>query len=284
MFEFKLENENGAVININDEVNFIVISASGLTPPQANLFLSTSPNKKGVKYNGSNLDERNISITIKILGDVEANRNALYDWVTSEQYIKIYYRNGIKNVYCEGYVVIPKIDMFTSNEVAILSISCPDPYWKDLQDIQIEMGNLLKSFKFPFAINNNGIPFSTIKSSVDTNIYNSGNETGLLIRVVFNDTVSDFVIENANDVSQKIQFKSSFSFSQGDTLLINTDNSPRTIQRINVASQLENILKYVEGKPYWFTLKKGNNTFTYDSSNNSAIELTISFTNKYLGV
>ncbi|MBR4279416.1 MAG: hypothetical protein IKT34_04475, partial [Clostridia bacterium] len=117
MFSFRLENESGNIVDINDGIKYIVTAASGLNPPSAALFTSKSPNRKGSKHNGSTLDERVIIITIKILGDIEANRNALYAWADTEQYCKVYYKNGVRNVFCEGYVQDCPIDLFTDNEV-----------------------------------------------------------------------------------------------------------------------------------------------------------------------
>ena len=135
MFEFRLENEAGNVVNINDESRYVVLSCSGLNPPSASIFTAKSPNRKGSKHKGSSLDERNMIITIKLLGDIEANRIALYDWVSTENYVKIYYKNGKRDVYIEGYVQDCPIDFFTESEVVSVAIVCPDPYFKDLQEI-----------------------------------------------------------------------------------------------------------------------------------------------------
>lgn len=283
MFEFKLENSLNEVVNLNDNNNYIVVGATGLTPPRATIYTSSSANKKGSKYNGSTIEERSLNLTIKLLGDIEANRNNLYKWIDSEQYVKVYYRNGVKNVYCEGYVEIPNLELFTENEIVELEILCPNPYWKDLQDVVVDISVLLKQFTFPFSIVN-PIPFSTIKDDGVTKVFNSGNETGMIIRAVFKRAITNFIFEDAIDSTKKIGFKSTFTFNKDDTLIINTEDSPKTIKRISSDGAVENILKYVDGKPYWFQLKKGYNSFTYTSSNNSGVEVTISFTNKYLGV
>ena len=125
MFELKLENSNGAIVNINDEVNYVVLSASGLNPPSASLFTSKSPNRKGLRHNGSTLDERNITIKIKLLGDIENSRIALYEWCNTEQYVKVHFKNNSKEVYCEGYVEDCEVDQFTDSEIVELAILCP---------------------------------------------------------------------------------------------------------------------------------------------------------------
>lgn len=284
MIKLELENESKNVINIDDDVNYQLISATGFTSPSAEIFRSKSPNKKGSKYNGSTLNERYITLVIKILGDVEVNRNKLYAWIDSEQYVKINYQNKLKNVYCEGYIEESDIPMFDDNETIIVNLVCPDPYWKDLESIYTDISTLVSEFTFPFAIDKEGIPFSTILSDNQTNVFNAGNETGIMIQAIFSGNVTGLKIFNGNDISQYIKFKNSLTFNEGDLLDINTDSSPKTITRIKADGTKENILKYVDGRPYWFTLKKGNNVFGYECNDETLVDLKIMFNNKYLGV
>lgn len=305
MFELRLENESGSVVDINDGVRYIVIPpVSGLTPPSASIFTSKSPNRKGAKYNGSTLAERNIVITVKILGDVEANRNALYAWVDTEQYTKIYYQNGTKNVYCEGYVQDCDIDLFTDNEVVSLAILCPEPYWRDMQEVVVDISSLLKQFTFPFAINhtrtveysspnpngttaittmNEGVPLSTIKEDATTTVFNAGAETGFQIAVRCKAVLRNFEMFDTSDTSRR--FKINRSIPAGAMLVIDTDGSPKTCKVTNPDGTTENYMKYVGINPTWFTLKKGVNTFGYRADSGAAeAEVFVSFTNKFLGV
>lgn len=282
MYELRLENENSQTVNVNDGSNYIVLSVSGLNPPKATVFTAKSPNKKGSKKNGSTLDERIVIIQIKLLGDVEANRNALYAWSDTEQELKIYYRNGKKNIYCEGTVTDCDIDLFTNNEIVNIAILCTDPHLYDMQEIVSDISSILKQFTFPFAIDAEGVPFSTIKESNTTNIFNAGAETGVKITVKCNGEVSNLRIYNALDTTQ--QFKINRTLQKNWIVEINTDGSPKTVKLIKPDGTSENLLKYVYN-PTWFTLKKGNNLFGFsaDSGINDA-EITIGFRNKYLGV
>lgn len=283
MFELKLENENGNVVNINDEQMYQVVSCSGLNPPSASLFMSSSPNRKGSKYNGSTLNERAIVIGIKLLGDIETARNALYEWVDTEQYVKIYFRNDTKNVYCEGYVQDCPVEIFTDNEIVNVAIVCADPYFKDLQIVSTAVTALLAQFVFPFAIDSNGVPFSTMRDSNTTNVFNSGAETGCRITIDCTGDVKDLVIFNANNTSQQIVLKTTLKENQ--TVVIDTDGSPKTVKLYKPDGTVENIMKYVSGAPTWFTIKKGNNLFGYTASAGWAdARVSISLTNKYLGV
>ena len=73
MFELRLENKAGNIVNINDGNRYVVLSCTGLNPPSASIFTAKSPNRKGSKHKGSSLDERPMILTIKLLGDIEEN-------------------------------------------------------------------------------------------------------------------------------------------------------------------------------------------------------------------
>lgn len=282
MFTLKLENANQNEVNINDGLKYLVLDVTGLNPPSASLYTSKSPNRKGSKFNGSTLDERNITLTIKLLGDIEANRNALYDYIDTEQYVKIKYTNGLKNVYCEGHIQDCEIPLFTNDETITLVVVCENPYLKDLQEVATEISSLLKQFTFSFAIDGEGVPFSTIKESNDTTIYNAGAETGVLFTIRILEDINNLVIYDSTNTTKRFEIN---ALLEKDSIVkIDTESSPKTIKLYKPDGSVENILKYVAPNPTWFTLKKGNNVFGYSSSGNTNVELNITFTNKYLGV
>lgn len=313
MFSLMLENENGNIVDINDGERYVVLSASGLTPPSASLFTSKSPNRKGSKYNGSTLDERTVVIELKILGDVEVNRNALYEWIDTEQYCKIRYKNGVKNAYCEGYVQDCPIDLFTDNEVVSVAIICPNPYWKDLASISVDISQLLRQFTFPFAIQHNstvtvksknlyfdasgkeyykedatvqmnkGVPFSTLRENNIATVLNAGAETGARFIVKCNGDIENLTIYDAKDTTRRLSLKT--TLRQGQVVIIDTEASPKTVKRGNPDGTTDNLMRYLGANPTWFTLKKGINQFAYTADAGVInAEISISFSNKYLGI
>ena len=191
-------------------------------------------------------------------------------------------RNRVKNVYCEGYVVDCPVDLFTKSEVISVAIVCPDSYWRDLSEISVEITDLLKQFTFPFAINSNGIPFSTRRETNETTVFNGGAETGTQIRILCKSDVKNLVIYDGNDISKK--FKIGTTILENSIVIIDTEASPKTCKEYRADGTIVNLLKYVKN-PTWFTLKKGANKFGYlVDEGKSGVELTFNFTNKYLGV
>lgn len=283
MFGLELENENRQIVDIDDGKNYIVVGCSGLHPPSAMLYMSKSPNKKGSKHNGSTLNERYINITIKILGDIEKNRNTLYDWIDTEQYVKIRYRGEGKSVYCEGYVEDCPIEIFTSNEVINLAIVCGDPYWKDLEEISMSISRLISQFVFPFAIDSRGIPFSTLKTSNETMIYNSGAETGARFVIECKGDITNFLLYNSKEAARN--FSINTTLKAGWVVVIDSEATPKTCKAYLTDGSEINLMRYVGKAPTWLLLRKGTNIFgfTAESGLDNA-EVSVNFTNKYLGV
>ena len=317
MFELKLENKDSKIVNLNDGERYEVITASGLNPPAASIFTSKSPNRKGLKYNGSTINERSIVIQIKLLGNVEENRNALYEWADPEEYAKIHYTNGIKKVYCEGHVEVCDVDPFSDNEVMNVEILCENPYWKDMQEIVIEISSIAKEFTVPFAIAkereirvsskmpkgeitsktesvyatddsttvlmNEGVPLSTLKESNTTSFFNAGAETGAQFVIRCIEPIDSFMIYDAEDTTRR--FRIEYPCDDGWSVIIDTEGSPKTVKAIKPDGTSVSILRYVKGVPTWFQLKKGFNAFGFLANEGAAeIELSVWFTNKYLGI
>ena len=98
MFSLEVENKQGTKLKLTqNESNYQVTKIEGLTPPKAKIVTTTVANMDGEKFKSSKLEARNLVLTIKLNGDVEANRLALYDFFENGQYCKIYYSNKNKH-------------------------------------------------------------------------------------------------------------------------------------------------------------------------------------------
>jgi hypothetical protein len=127
-----------------------------------------------------------------------------------------------------------------------------------------------------------GIPFSTLKASNETSVFNSGSETGVQFIIRCPDPITSLTIYDADNTTR--QFKIQRVFEAGWQIVIDTEASPKTCRAISPDGRMENILRYVKGNPTWFSLRKGINRFGYIVEGAAAVEMTVNFTNKYLGV
>lgn len=286
MFELKIENANGQELTLTqNESNYQVYQIDGLNPPMAQINTSKVAGMDGSKFNSSKLQERNVVIYIKLHGDIEANRLKLYSYFPTSQYCKIYYKNGSRNVFVEGYVETNEVTPFTNNERMQVSIICPYPYFKDLNEIVTDISKVIKKFIFPFSINiDYPIPFSTIELNQVTNVINnSESETGLIINVNFNDDVSKLEIRNTDTGENMIL---NYNFLEDDYLLIDCNKGSKRITLTREGAEY-NLIPYLQRGSTFFQVRAGDNKFTYladDGSSDQLVLVRFRHYNVYRGV
>lgn len=153
MFTLKIENIKNNILELTqNESDFQIVNISGLNPSNAQINRSTVAGLDGSRFNSSKLEERNIVITLKLNGDIAQNRIRLYSYFNTKQWCKLYYQNELRNVYIEGWVETVEVDLFTNSETMQISIVCPNPYFKALDEIITDVSKVIEMFTFPFAI------------------------------------------------------------------------------------------------------------------------------------
>lgn len=282
MFSLKIENANGEIFELtHDSENYNIIGVQGLTPPPVVINASKGGNIDGTFYNSSRLNQRNIVITIVLNGDIETNRQRLYQVFNLKKPCTIYFKNANRDVKIQGYVETLEADLFTQREQVQISIICPRPYFEDLNTIYTELSQVIRMFEFPFEIEL-PIPFSEIEENPLCIIINAGDaESGFIMRLSFTATITDLKIYNTT--TQKfIGFD--YTFLDQDELTINTMSGQMGVVLIRDGQEI-NLLNFIAANSNWLKLTLGENTFTYTTTD-FAENVNIMFvtTNLYGGV
>lgn len=275
MFTLEIENTNGRKLKLSqNEDNYQITNITGLTSPKAEIFTSDIANMDGKKFKSSRLEVRNIVLTIKLNGDVEANRIALYDFFDTGKTCKIYYKNGARRVYCEGYCEQLEAGLFEKNQSVQVSILCVDPYWKSFNLIYSDLSFLFSNFEFPFAIEKEGVEFSIFNEIRDSGVLNSGDVScGVVITLIANnDNIQNPIIYNV--VTGEF-LKLNLTMNNGDKVIINTNRGLKSICKIVDGSKINIISLLAEGSS-WLQLEKGRNIFTYRADSNY-LDLSVVF-------
>lgn len=286
MYSVKVENFKGEVITLTqNESNYQVISIIGLNPPKAQINTTAGANLDGARFNSSRLATRNIVITLKLNGDVETNRQNLLKFFPTKQWCKFFYTNANRNVFIEGYVETVEVDLFSNAEQMQVSIICPQPYFKSVDEILTDLSSVTAAFSFPFAINESEpIPFSTYETDNVTNIYNdSDSETGMTIVISFLDAVSEVVIQNV-DTGDNITLD--YSFLENDVVTINTRAGEKSISLLREGVKT-NIFSALQSGSTFLQLSIGDNNFRYladDGDNNANVNVSVTVNTLYRGV
>lgn len=270
MFELKVENMIGDTLTLTQrESEYQVIGIDGLNPPNAIINSSAIVGMDGSKFQSSKLAERNLVLTIKINGDVERNRLNLYRYFKAKRKHKIFYKNGTRDVFIEGYVETISNNLFVADQTMQISIVCHDPYFKSVDEIYSDISTVLASFVFPFAIEN-PIPFSILEKNRIVNIVNDGeSDTGLVITITATGSVSNPKIYN-NNTGEFFGFD--IDLIEGDLVTINTNRGEKSIALTRNGVE-QNIIANVSRDSTWLALEMGDNQFTYTTETSSGEDL-----------
>lgn len=287
MFTASLENSRGNVITLTgDESAYQILSIAGLNPPSAHLNTSSVSGMDGAMFNSARLNTRNIVITAKINGDVEQNRQNLYTYCPTKEKVRFYFTNNNRNVYIDGYVENVECDLFTNDERMQISIICPQPYFMDMSDTQVNGSSVTALFTFPFTIElGTPIPFSQYVIDNTIDLYNdSENEIGVIIDIDVAEAVDTILIRNTGTGDT---FTLSYDFEEDDHITIDTIKGQKsvTLLRNGIYS---NLFSAMQRGSVFFQLASGDNFFSYvvdgDATNNNDITIMFTFYKMYRGV
>lgn len=287
MFTLKIENENGEVLTLTGaQDKYQVVSVEGLNPPNATIHQSEIAGADGTKRMSSKLTARNLVIMVRINGNVERNRLNLYNFAKTKHYCKVWYKNGNRDVYIEGWVETNECSLFTNSEQMQISIICPDPYFQSVDEIVTDVSQVLGNFEFPFAFGAEGVDTPTITDeAIEFSIYiknrivnviNEGeDETGLIVTITATGTVVNPTIYN---VATRESFSLNITMEKSDILTINTSRGRKSVTLLHETT-LSNCINKVVRESTWLNLGKGDNLFTYEAEEGSS-DMTVVFTHR----
>lgn len=282
MYTLIVENERGEQLELTHNENYDVVEIIGLNPPTAAINTANVAGYDGARFNSSRVEQRNIVITLNIRYPIEANRLALYKYFRVKRYIKIYYKNGSRDVYIEGYVESFENNLFGMTQQPQISIICPNPFWKSIKETYVDFSNLSALFEFPFSISSSGIEFSRI-NKVTTAYINAGDvETGAIIR--FYATSNQILNPIFYNRTTGKYFGLNFDMHEGDVIIINSQQGEKSAALLR-NGQTTNILSSRQSGSSWITFEPGENEISYsaDEGQNN-LNVTVTAVQKFEGV
>lgn len=282
MFSLKVKNNRGDLLDLSNNADYSVYKIDGLTPPQATINSSANATTDGSNINSTRLESRNIVVYLAINRDVEANRINLYKYFPVKKAVTLYFANGARDVCIDGIVELIECDLFSNRQTAQISIICPKPYFKSVDELVSAFSDVTSLFKFPFSMPENGTEVSAITTNIRKTIINTGDiESGVVIKLFAIGTVVNPVI---HDVLKKTLIGLNITMQASDTIIINTNIGEKAITLIR-AGVATNIMGYMRRDSEWVKLDAGDNVFTYEcESGGSNLQLTFTTPLLYSGV
>ena len=281
MYTLKIENKRGEQLSLMPNANYVA-EIQGLESLGATINTAKAGLMDGSMFNSSSLNERAITITIEPQQPVEANRITLYRYFQTKQYCKIYYSNGSRNIYIEGWVEQIESNLFTESQAIQVSIICPQPFLSGLYYIAADLNKILSMFEFPFAIAAEGVELSTIQKDYMATITNKGDaETGVEIVITAMGDIVNPIIYNADTGGS---FGVNVTMEASDQIRISTVPGDKWAKFVHNGVE-SNCINKVMPNPEWFTLAAGDNIFSYSAAEGTEyLAIYFQFKYKYLGV
>ena len=281
MYTAKIQNKNGQILVLTQkEQVYQLQSIEGLNPPQGTVNTTVIVGMDGALYNSAKLQTREIVITMKINGEVEQNRLALYSYFRTKEWCRFFYTNESRNVYIDGYVTNVECSIFAQEEIAQITILCPAPYFSDLTEIIDDISSTVSLFTFPFTINQTEpIPISELIENRQANVINgSETEVGIKIEVTFYSSATSIEIRNAT-TGEDITVN--YDFQNLDVLKIVTIKGQKSLRLMRNGTEINLFPALVKGSVL-FQLQVGSNIL--ESQSDGDVQIKLYHSNLYRGV
>lgn len=275
MFKLILENAAGDQLSFAQNSPFTVTEIQGLNPPEATINTSQVALIDGAKFNSAKLNMRSLNVAFAIEYEAAKNRIEVFKVLKSKQYVKMYYIGDYRDVYIEGYISAINITYFEKKQIVTCSILCPDPYFKQAQEIVDKLTNIISAFHFPFASTEEPeLLFGYISNDVGITIANDGDvDCGMIIELYARDDVSDPKIFNY--ITQDF-IGLSFDMEQADLITIDTRQGHKSAILTRNGVQT-NLFNYVLKNSTWLQLEANGSTFVYEVGTGDAADLVVTF-------
>ena len=275
----KLENDRGEVINLSADPRYSP-TLTGTGPTGATINRAKMATADGTRFNSATANERNLLLTVYLKRDIGRARRNLYRWLTSKQYIKVYYQEEDLDVYAEGYVETAEVNPWEQEQNLAASIICPMPYWRDVAETYTDASKVYGLLEFEFAIEEDGVELSVEDKAQSTIVKNSGTVASgvtFLLTATFR-TVNPRIYNM--DTGEFIGFN--VVLEPGDRLEVCTIIGKKRVYHIRGGVRSNYINTVMDGSE-WLETTPGENEYSYTVEEGEC-QLGIYHTNMYTGV
>ena len=284
------KNEDGVQIGFSyeEEADFFLISLDGAYSVSNNVVTSANTFTDGSTYQGSTTIQRNIVITCEFDTDYQEKRDYLYKSFKPKSPGTLYYTEGEEERQIDYYVESIEIDEAGVARNAVISLICPDPFFKDPTDTTVVMAGWEPVFEF-------------VHEFTDE-LEELGVRVAELVKTIENDSAADYIgievlMQASGEVVNPVLYHLQqdihiqvgtvdypFTMDPGDIVKITTGTNEKNVFLIR-GSEQTTINEYLEDESEFIQLIHGMNTFVYDAESGiDYLDVTIKYRFRYLGV
>jgi len=260
-----------------EESGLIIKDIDGIGPIKTAINVTEFTSSSGGMFNSSHTSFRNIVITLglKEKPSIEHVRLKTYKHFPIGEELELEITTDLGSYLINGYVEDNAIDIFSKEEIATISIICPNPYFRSKTSQTTLLTGITPNFEFPFSnesLVDKLIAFGSVILNTNLSIVYAGDiDVGVTILIHFVGTANDLVLHNLSrrqtiriDTAKIIEITGS-RFKQGDNLVLSTVKGNKFIT-LHRGVNTYNLLNAIYKNTSWFTLAKGVNLFAYAAS------------------
>lgn len=282
MIQLQYINAKQQSLVFGEDKDFALIDFTGINPPKANIQIQSIAGFDGATFVNASVNPRNLVLTLQLQGDVEFNRQKLYESFKIKQKGTLIYTSERIQAQIEAYVEALEIPPMSWPVKALISLLCPQPYFEALEDILTDISFIESTFVFPLQLTESGIEMGIVVPSEAVNLFNPGQlSVGMKIRFTANGEVVNPKLIN----TQTLEFiELQTAMLAGDVLSITTEVGKKRIERQRNGETTNLFNTLVLGSTF-LQLEEGDNVlYATSDSGSSSLFTEITFRPKYSGV
>ena len=169
-----------------------------------------------------------------------------------------------------------------------ISLLCPDPFFRDLEDISVSMASWTGLFEWPHEFLEEKEPFAERTAEVLKEIENdsAADNIGITVTLEAEGPVINPAVYHAESgefikIGNEVR---SFSINAGDVVIITTETNNKAVYLVRDGVKQE-INEYLDEDSDFIQLQHGTNTIRYTAdAGEDYLNVTVSYRLRYLGV
>lgn len=283
------KNEDGVQVEFSyeDDAEFFLISCDGIYSVSNNVVTSENTMTDGSTYQGSTTKQRNIVITAEFDSDYQSRRDFLYKSFKPKSLGTFFYYENEEQRQIDYRVEDIDIDEAGVCRNAIISLICPDPFFKDPADTTVTMAGWEPCFEFPHEFiepEEFGIRVAELVKNIEND--SAADHIGIEVVMEALGAVRNPAIYHVQqDIHIKIGTEiNPFDMEPGDVVRITTGTNEKNIY-LEKDGTVTKINEYLEEESEFIQLVHGSNTLIYDADQGvDYLNVTIMYRFRYLGV
>lgn len=284
--------DNVSVVFGSSFAPFLLQDVEGIYSIDVNVNSSENSMLDGSTYIGSSIRPRNIVLTIADRENYGKHRNLIYLlFKPKTKGLFVYEENdGDFSEKREIEYIVEKIEQGTSGHVrqSVISLLCPDPFFKAPSDSVIQMAGWESLFEFTHEFVKEGEELATrvLQQMVEIQNDSSADRIGMTITMNAEDVVINPRMYHAesNSYIQLGDDNNEFEMKYGDQVIFTTETNNKNAYLIRDGVRYV-VNEYLSDDSEYIQLIHGRNILRYSAKEGEEnLSVNISFRRKYQGV